>query len=103
MVSNTPLEHILDEWPREDTLAFQVDLWSARGQRPQTMMDVLERGKDIQYSSRTRHGTDTVARTQQLRTALNDLIARLPEGGLPEVPARHWRRGWTIASSTSST
>lgn len=84
VVSNTPLEHILDEWPREDTLAFQVDLWSARGQRPQTMMDVLERGKDIQYSSRTRHGTDTVARTQQLRTALNDLIARLPEGGLPE-------------------
>ncbi|MCZ3323944.1 patatin-like phospholipase family protein, partial [Acinetobacter baumannii] len=26
LVSNTPLEHILDEWPREDTLAFQVDL-----------------------------------------------------------------------------
>ena len=46
LVSNTPLEHILDEWPREDTLAFQIDLWSARGSRPETLMDVLERAKD---------------------------------------------------------
>ncbi|MGY0504560.1 patatin-like phospholipase family protein [Luteimonas sp. e5] len=84
IVSNTPLEHILDEWPREDTLAFQVDLWSARGAAPRTMMDVLERAKDIQFSSRTRHGTDTVARTQRLRTALNELIELLPEQRLPD-------------------
>ncbi len=84
LVSNTPLEHILDEWPRQDTLALQVDLWSATGPRPRTMMDVLERAKDIQYSSRTRHGTDMVARTQQLRTALTDLIQRLPERKVPD-------------------
>src|SRR5690606_34334326 len=60
VVSNTPLEHILGEWPRRDTLALQVDLWSARGPRPRSMLDVLERAKDIQYSSRTRHGTDHV-------------------------------------------
>lgn len=83
IVSNTPLEHILDEWPRNDTLAFQVDLWSARGEFPQTMMDVLERTKDIQFSSRTRHGTDMVARMQQLRTALTDLIEQLPDKKLP--------------------
>ena len=84
IVSNTPLEHILDEWPRKDTLALQVDLWSATGRRPHTMMDVLERAKDIQYSSRTRHGTDMAARTQQLRTALTDLIQRLPEKKVPD-------------------
>ncbi|PJK10015.1 hypothetical protein CO608_04755 [Lysobacteraceae bacterium NML08-0793] len=83
IVSNTPLEHILDEWPRTDTLAFQVDLWSARGAFPKTMMDVLERTKDIQFSSRTRHGTDMVARTQQLRTALAELIEQLPDKRLP--------------------
>ncbi len=83
LVSNTPLEHVLDEWPRQDTLALQVDLWSARGPRPRGMMDVLERIKDIQYSSRTRHGTDTVARTQALRTALTDLITHLPDGRVP--------------------
>ncbi len=84
LVSNTPLEHVLDEWPREDTLAFQVDLWSAHGQRPKTMMDVLARAKDIQYSSRTRHGTDAMARTQELRTALTKLIAHLPDRQVPD-------------------
>jgi len=83
LVSNTPLERGLGEWPRKDTLAWQVDLWSARGPQPHNMMDVLERVKDIQYSSRTRHGTDTVVRTQKLRTALIDLIGRLPDARLP--------------------
>lgn len=84
LVSNTPLEHVLNEWPREDTLALQVDLWSARGPNPKTVMDVLERVKDIQFSSRTRHGTDHVAQTQKLRRALNDLIGLLPDKRVPE-------------------
>ena len=84
VVSNTPLEHVLGEWPRRDTLALQVDLWSARGPRPRGMLDVLERAKDIQYSSRTRHGTDHVARTQHLRAALTELIDALPDRQLPE-------------------
>ncbi|QYR53699.1 DUF3734 domain-containing protein [Lysobacter soyae] len=84
LISNTPLEYVLDLWPREDTLALQVDLWSARGPMPTTMLEVLERQKDIQYSSRTRHGTDMVARTQHLRTALGDLIQRLPDRKVPD-------------------
>jgi NTE family protein len=84
LVSNTPLEYLLDQWPRKDTLALQVDVWSARGQRPASMMDVLERMKDVQYSSRTRAATRHVARTQQLRTALTDLIQRLPDGKVPD-------------------
>lgn len=83
IVSNTPLEYILAERPREDTLALQVDLWSARGPRPQSMMDVLERMKDIRFSSRTRHGTQLVEATQKLRRALQELIAQLPDGRLP--------------------
>ncbi|MDQ3039664.1 MAG: patatin-like phospholipase family protein, partial [Pseudomonadota bacterium] len=82
LVSNTPLEHVLNTTPRRDTLALQVDLWSARGPRPQTMMDVLERAKDVQFSSRTRHGTDTVKRLQLLRTALNELLEQLPPDAL---------------------
>src|SRR5271167_4236374 len=30
LVSNTPLEWVLDSRPGKDTLAFQIDLWSAR-------------------------------------------------------------------------
>ena len=70
VVSNTPLEYVLESAPRRDTLAFQVDLWSARGILPRTLLDVLERQKDIQYSSRTRLGTDAVAARQRLRNAL---------------------------------
>ena len=83
IVSNTPLEHVLVGIPRLDSLVLQVDLWSARGNAPKTIMDVLERQKDIQFSSRTRYGTDTIAREQKLRNALGQLIDALPDSKLP--------------------
>jgi len=83
LVSNTPLEYVLDSEPRRDTLALQVDLWSARGSLPRNLADVLERQKDIQYSSRTRRGTDVAAQHQRLRLALGELAARLPGKRLP--------------------
>ena len=46
-------------------------------------MDVLEREKDIRFSSRTRYGTDSVARMQKLRNALDDLFKTLPKDALP--------------------
>ena len=78
LVSNTPLEYVLDREPRRDTLAFQVDLWSAKGALPRDLADVLERDKDIRYSSRTRKGTDVFTRRQNLRHDVNALLAKLP-------------------------
>jgi NTE family protein len=83
LVSNTPLEYVLDATPRRDTLALQVDLWSARGELPRTLGDALERQKDIQYSSRTRRGTDNAAQRQKLRLAIGELAALLPGKRLP--------------------
>jgi len=83
LVSNTPLEYVLESVPRRDTLVLQVDLWSARGPLPKTVLDVLERQKDIQYSSRTRQGTDQIAARQRLRNALGLLLERVPDGSLP--------------------
>lgn len=82
-VSNTPLDYVLGSEPRRDSLVLQVDLWSARGALPATLMDVFERQKDIQYSSRTRYGTDVIARLQRLRAALSKLAKTLPDGRLP--------------------
>ena len=79
VVSNTPLEWVLDASPRLDTLAFQVDLWSARGDLPRDMIEVDTRLKDIRYSSRTRMGTDQFRKRQALRRAGAKLIAELPE------------------------
>lgn len=103
IVSNTPLEYILDCRPHEDTLVLQVDLWSAHGEAPRTMMDVLERMKDIRFSSRTRHGTQMVEVAQKLRTSLKELIAHLPDRTLPRTCRMHWRPTSTTGCSTSST
>ena len=60
----------------QDTLAFQVDLWSARGELPRNMAEVATRQKEIHYSSRTRANTDQFKRCSSVRSAA-------------------WRRCWT--------
>ena len=79
LVSNTPLTWVLNATPRENTLAFQVDLWSSRGPVPSTMGDVAVRQKEIQYSSRTRAETDHFKSLQRARFALAGLLEKLPE------------------------
>src|SRR4029077_10869665 len=54
LVSNTPLGWMVGAGPAKDSLVFQVDLWSARGQFPRNMARVAMRQKEIQFSSRTR-------------------------------------------------
>ena len=78
LVSNTPLFHVLEDHPRRNTLVFQVDLWSARGDVPRDLPGVLERQKDIIYSSRTRFNTDAIQQEQVLRTNLINLLDKLP-------------------------
>jgi NTE family protein len=79
LVSNTPLQWVMDSEPRRDTLAFQVDLWDARGDLPCTMAQVTTRQKEIQYSSRTRSSSDRVRQMQQMRNTLATLLEKLPD------------------------
>jgi NTE family protein len=79
IVSNTPLSQVLSAHPMRDTLAFQVDLWPARGELPTTLEEVAERQKDIQYSSRTRSVTDIYKRILTMRRGMQRLLDRLPE------------------------
>lgn len=78
VVSNTPLQWVLESQPRQDTLAFQVDLWNAKGDYPTDLISQDIRLKDIRYSSRTRQGTDHFRKAQQLRRALAHLLKQLP-------------------------
>ena len=78
IVSNTPLQWVLDGMPHQDTLAFQVDLWNARGAFPRDINEAAVRLKDIQFSSRTRAATDQFKARQCLRRAAADLISKLP-------------------------
>jgi len=79
ILSNTPTEAVFDDNPRRDSLIFAVHLWNPSGDEPATMKDVLNRHKDVQYSSRI---ASHIARQQQahrLRHVINQLVARLPE------------------------
>lgn len=97
VVSNTPLERVWEDTPRRDSLVLQVDVWSARGDLPRTVMDVLERQKDIQFSSRTRLGTDAGARMQRLRHAIGELLEQVPDARL-DPALRKTLEAWTCKS-----
>ena len=89
LVSNTPLQYVLDIVPRRSTLAFQVDLFPARGAMPADLEAVEERRKDIVYSSRTRMGVESFSAMHTLRRHISRLLKRLPaelEGG-PDIDA----------------
>ena len=79
LVSNTPLQWVLDSRPRLDTLAFQIDLWSARGELPLNLGEAQVRQKEIQFSSRTRAATDQYKSAQRLRIAVANLLKDIPD------------------------
>jgi NTE family protein len=79
IASNTPLDYVLQHDAREDVLIFQIDLFSARGPLPATLLDAAEREKDIRYSSRTRMNTDKNKTIHNARKAVRDLIGKLPD------------------------
>jgi NTE family protein len=78
LISNTPLQWVAEYSLGQDTLAFQVDLWSARGELPRNLLEVATRQKEIQYSSRTRANTDHFKRIHQIRSAVASLLGKLP-------------------------
>ncbi|HZR76657.1 patatin-like phospholipase family protein [Bradyrhizobium sp.] len=79
IASNTPLDYVLDTETNNDLLIFQIDLFSARGLLPHSMLEAAEREKDIRFSSRTRMSTDTNRELHNTRKAVRDLIEKLPD------------------------
>src|SRR5216683_4778176 len=88
ILSNTPTEAVFDDKPRKNSLIFAVHLWNPSGAEPTTMAEVLNRHKDVQYSSRI---ASHIARQQQahrLRHVISQLAARLPEAERNSVVVR---------------
>jgi NTE family protein len=84
LVSNTPLQHVLDNIGDENAVIFQVDLFSAHGSVPRDMYDVLARQKDIQYSSRTRLTTDRYLEQFRQNKLIHSLLERVPDADLSD-------------------
>ncbi len=79
ILSNTPVEAVFDDVPRRNSLVFAVHIWNPQGSEPETIWQVLNRQKDIQYSSRA---VTHVARQKQLhrlRHVVSELVKIMPE------------------------
>jgi len=79
IATNTPLDYVLDAEIDNDLMIFQVDLFSARGPLPVSLLEAAEREKDIRFSSRTRMNTDKNREVHNARRALRDLMGKLPD------------------------
>ena len=79
LYSNTPLETVLDDPDRVDTLCFMVDLWSADGDEPTTLDEVQTRQKDVTFASRSQRHIEDYLAAHRMRQKLRALYQALPE------------------------
>ena len=77
--SNTPIEAVLDDKPRRDSVIFAVQMWNPEGPDPATLWEVMERQKDIQYSSRARSHIARQKQIHHLRHIIRELSKKFPE------------------------
>jgi NTE family protein len=78
LVSNTPLQFVLDQDSADPLVILQVDLFNAAGTMPTNLIEADERERDIHYSSRTRMNTDACMKLRKAKMALRKLLDRLP-------------------------
>ena len=79
ILSNTPTEAIFDDNPRHNSLIFAVHLWNPTGGAPETMWEVLNRQKDIQYSSRVASHIARQRQVHRMRHVVSQLVKHIPE------------------------
>ena len=88
ILSNSPTEAVFDDNPRRDSLIFSVHLWNPVGAEPATMREVLNRHKDVMYSSRITSQIERQQQAHRLRHVINQLAAKLPESELGDAAVR---------------
>jgi NTE family protein len=77
--SNTPMEVVLDDVPRRNSLIFSVNVWQPIGPYPTTIQQVMARHKDIQFASRGKSHVARQAQIHRLRHVVRELASRLPK------------------------
>lgn len=80
IVSNTPVEAVFDDAPRSNAVVFAVHLWNPHGAEPQSIWEVTNRQKDIQYSSRAHSHIKRQHQLHKLRHVIQQLSLLVPSG-----------------------
>ncbi len=86
--SNTPIDIVLDDAERRDTLCFMIDLWDPTEAEPHSIAQAMTRMKDIQYASRSREHLSDHETMQNLRRAVQTLYSRLDASARSEPELR---------------
>jgi len=97
--SNTPIEAVLDDKPRRDSVIFAVQMWNPEGPDPETVWQVMGRQKDIQYASRSRSHIARQKQIHHLRHVIRELAKRLPDDVRASAQAKElasWGCGTTM-------
>jgi NTE family protein len=79
ILSNTPVEVVFDDNPRRSGLVFAVHIWNPHGPEPETMWEVMNRQKDVQYSSRAAAHIKRQRQLHRMRHVIAELSAMVPD------------------------
>lgn len=77
--SNSPVEVVFDEYPRQHSVVFAVQIWHTRGWKPESLAHAFMREKDILFGSRFKNHIMQHAQLHRLRRIIRELIDMLPE------------------------
>ena len=91
--SNTPIEAVLDDRPRRDSVIFTVNVWQHAGREPDSVAEVLGRQKDIQFASRADSHIARQKQIHRLRHVIRELARKLPSK-LQQSPEIKELAGW---------
>jgi NTE family protein len=79
VVSNSPMQFVIDNRGRHTALVFQVDLWDANGKPPLDIPSANLRAMEIHSASRLNISLDQYKKMQKFRHALRRFLEQLPE------------------------
>ena len=79
ILSNTPVEVVFDDNPRRNSMVYAVHIWNPHGPEPQTIWEVMNRQKDVQYSSRSGSHIKRQRQLHRLRHVITELSALIPD------------------------
>jgi NTE family protein len=88
ILSNTPVEVVFDDKPRNNGMVFAVHLWNPHGPEPETIWDVMNRQKDVQYSSRAASHIKRQRQLHKLRHIIAEMTALLPDDARKDLKQR---------------
>ncbi len=77
--SNTPVEAVFDDAPRQSSVVFAVQIWHTRGPEPESVAQVFARQKDIMFGSRSRSHIARQAQMHRMRHIIRTLVGMLSE------------------------